>query len=265
MTGERMKQERRNEIQGQRQYSVLKANELVQKARYDLNLQELKLLSYIISKVKPTDTVETVYTIYVKDFCQVCGIDYASGKNYKMVKDHLKKLRDSSFWIVEETGKETLVGWIAYPTIDKGSGKIELQIDKRIHKYILDLYDNYTQYQLISTLPMKSAYSFRLYELLKSYAFTKRHTFQIDELKKQLAADRYVNFKDFRRAVLETATKEINLYTDIEIQWEPVTYGRKVVEIIFTIRERDAWEQMEAETRATNQIEGQLSIFDYYK
>jgi plasmid replication initiation protein len=78
-----------------------------------------------------------------------------------------------------------------------------------------------------------------------------------------LAADHYVNFKDFRRYVLEIATKEINLYSDIEVSWEPVYKGRKVVQVYFDIKQRDTWGRYIASNRANDQLEGQISIFDY--
>ena len=62
--------------------------------------------------------------------------------------------------------------------------------------------------------------------------------------------------------MIETAVKEINLYTDLEVSWEPVKHGNKVIEIIFHIKQRDAWGRYLAGQRATEQIEGQLSIFD---
>ena len=78
-----------------------------------------------------------------------------------------------------------------------------------------------------------------------------------------LSATNYVNFKDFRKYVLEVATKEINLYTDIEISWQPIKNGKKVVQIYFDIKQRDTWARYEASIAASEQIEGQISIFDY--
>ena len=251
------------EIDRQSSYSIIKSNELVQKARYDLNISELKILAYIFSKIKPTDQVLRDYTFSVKEFCQVCGIDYKNGMYYVEIKKHIKALRDKSFWMVDENGNEVLVGWLSKARINKGSGKIIVRLDEDIQKYVINLFDNFTQYELLSTLPMKSSYSFRIYELLKSYAFTKQHTFDIDDLKRKLAAEHYVNFKDFRRYVLEVATKEINLYTDIEISWEPLKKGRKVIQVRFDITQRDSWGNYLANSRALDQIEGQISLFDY--
>ena len=263
-----MSQRRKFEITQQRSYKVVKANEIIQRARYDLNITELKLLAFIISKIKPGDDKLQTYSFPVKDFCQVCGLDYTSGKNYERIKVLLKGLRDKSFWMMDEQGREVLVGWLNKARINKGSGIITVRLDDDMQEYVLGLFENYTQYELLSTLPMKSAYSFRIYELLKSYAFTKTHTFDVADLKKQLGAEHYTNFKDFRRFVIEKAVTEINLYTDLEVSWEPINYGRKVVEVKFTIRQRDTWGQAEALNRANGAIEkqvpGQLNIYDYY-
>lgn len=255
------------EITQQRSYTVVKSNELIQKARYDLNISELKTLAYIFSKIKPNDKELQDYTFSIKEYCQVCGIDYKNGANYLYIKKSIKSLRDKSFWLMDEKGNEVLVGWLSKARINKGSGKITVRLDEDIQKYVIGLFDNFTQYELLSTLPMKSSYSFRIYELLKSYAFTKHHTFDIDDLKSKLAAANYVNFKDFRRYVLEVATKEINLYTDLEISWEPIKKGKKVIQVKFDIKQRDTWGRYLASSRASDQIEGQLSLldYDYYK
>ena len=264
-----MSKSRKLEITQQRSYKIVKANEIIQKARYDLNIVELKMLAYIISKIKPGDTELHEYAFSVKDFCQVCGIDYTSGKNYDRIKKQLKGLRDKSFWVMEEDGREVLVGWLQKARVSTGSGVIKVKLDEDMHKYLIGLIGEHTQYEFLSTLPMKSEYSFRIYELLKSYAFTGGHTFKTDDLKRQLMAEHYKNFKDFRIYVIEKAIKEINLYTDLEVSWEPEYYGRKVDKVIFHIRQRDTWGQIEAEHRANDAIEdqlpGQMSIFDYYQ
>lgn len=258
-----MDYDRKIDIATQREYKVVKANEIIQKARYDLTITELKALAYIFSKIKPNDTELQEYTFSIKDYCQVCGIDYQSGKNYESTKKNLKALRDKSFWIMDENGNETTVGWLGKVRISKGSGKITVKLDEDMQKYVIGLFDNYTQYELLSTLPMKSAYSFRIYELLKSYAFTKRHTFDIDDLKLTLMATNYVNFKDFRKKVLEIAIKEINLYTDLEVSWEPVTKGKKVIQVKFEIKQRDVWGAIASNHRATQELDGQMNLFDY--
>ena len=255
----------RLEISEQRSYKVIKANEIVRKARYELNITELKILAYMISKVKPADQPDQDYTFSIQDFCRVCGIDHTSGKNYKRLKETLKSMGDKSFWLTQENGSEVLIRWLGKVKLDKRSGNVSIQFDKDLQRYIVGLYENYTQYELFATLPMTSSYSFRLYELLKSYQYKRdkyEQIFDVDDLKERLAAP-YPAFKDFRVRALDVATKEINLYTDLEISWEPIKGHRgKVEEIRFEVVQRDFFGRMETLANAKKKLDGQLSL-DY--
>ena len=63
-----MDYDRRIDILQQRDYKVIKANEIIQRARMDLGLPELKAFAYILSKVKPTDKEGQEYVFSVKGF-----------------------------------------------------------------------------------------------------------------------------------------------------------------------------------------------------
>ena len=266
-----------------RDYSIIKSNEIIQRAKYDLTLQELKILSYCFSMIKPNDSIDTTYTFSIIDFCKVSGIDYQNGKNYRNVKNALTRLLTRVFWMTDSDGSEVSYHWIEKVKIHRGKGKITVRFDEGLKRHIFGLMKNFTQYELLSTLPMQSQYSFRLYELLKSYAFTQEHRFSVDELKTALNATQYKRFADFHVRVIQKAVEEINLYTDIEVSYETITKGRNVASIIFYIRQRDTWGQIEARSNAKNaledkpkkkkkkkpepdgeQIEGQMQIDDYF-
>lgn len=259
----------RLEIIQRRDYKIVKANEIVQKAKYDLSITELKIMSYIFSMVRPTDHDGQAYTFSVKEFCDVCGIDSTSGKHYATIKAYLKGLRDKSFWLMKDDGSTTTVGWLAKATVVPKSGVAQVKLDEDLSKYIINLVDTpYTQYELICTLPMRSQYSFKLFELLRSYAIRKKITFEIDEFKDTLMVQNYKNFKDLRVKVIEPAIKEINVYTDIEVSWHPVFKGRKVIQVTFEISMKDNFDRLAAHEQATfaldnKQIEGQMSIQDF--
>lgn len=249
-----------------RDYKVVKGNEIIQKARYSLGLAEIKAFSFIISKIKPTDQVFCEYTFSINEYCRVLGIETNNGKNIQTVKKSLKSLVDKSFFLTLEDGTETSISWLNKIWIDKGKGTIRVRLDDDLQKYVTGLYTNYTQYELLCTLPMKSSYSIRIYELLKSYSFTKRHTFKIDELKRALGCEHYERFPDFKRRVIEIAVKEINTFTDLEVSWRPITEGRKVIEIEFYINTRDVLERIETQNKAmaaVNKNNQQLNIYDY--
>lgn len=233
------------EIKKSKGYLVVKSNDLIQRNRFELSLPEQKTVAYICSMIQPIQTEESgfqlEYEFKIREYCKICGIDYDNGKNYQDVKATLKKLRDKSMWLTLPDGSETTVGWLAKATTNKKSGIAHIKLDEDMMPYLFDLKQKFTQYQLYNVLGMKSAFSVRIYELMKSYSFRHTITFELDELKKLLMVEdvkSYNRFPDFRRKVLEKAQLEINELTDINIEFEPIKTGRKVTSIKFIIEEK---------------------------
>ena len=260
------------DIAKSRDYQVVKANELIQRTRYVLSLQEQKTLAYVISMIKPTDRILQEYEFDIQHFCKICEIDYNNGGNYAYVKKTLKNLRDRSFWVELEDGTETLCSWVNKVWCNKRSGKARIRLDDDLAKYLIGLSEQFTQYELINTLPMRSQYSFRLYELMKSYAFANRKIFNLEELKRKLMAEVYTRYVDVRRYVLDVAMNEINKYTDLQVSYEALKKGRRVAEIIFYIKKKDSYEKWKANNRGIEamagmskrkQTEGQMNMYDF--
>ena len=221
-----------------REYEVVKANRIIQNSRYELSTQEQKIILYLITKIKPGDTEFNLYEFKIVDFCKVCGIDKENGKNYADLKRTIKELADKSIWVTLENGKETLIRWIERPYIDHKGGTIEIKLDELMRPYLLQLKERFTAYSLYFTLAMKSKYSIRIYELLKSYEYLSGCTIEVDELKKMINAEKYTMYKDFRVNVLDVSLHEINEYSDIAVSYEIEKQGRKVDKIKFTIKSK---------------------------
>ena len=245
----------RIEILEKREFLVVKGNELIQKNRFELSLPEQKTVGFISSMIKPITPEakakqspycpdspwQLEYEFNIRDYCKVCGIDYAGGKNYKDIKATIKKLSDRSMWL-DDGKSEKLMRWLSYVEINKKSEKVNIEIDRTIAPFLFELKEKFTQYQLHNILAMKSAFSVRIYELMKSYAYQKSKTFELSELKRLLRVESvksYKNFADFKKRVLDKAQEEINELTDINIEFEPVTKGRKTVSVIFRIETKN--------------------------
>jgi len=244
------------EIFTKRDYLVVKGNELIQQNRYRLSLPEQKTIAFICSMIKPISALDRVnevpfqlvYEFNIRDYCKVCGLDYNNGKNYADVKATLKKLSDRSMWLNDGNG-EVLVRWLAKVRTNKKSGKALVELDRDLVPYLFDLGKKFTQYNLYNILPMKSAFSVRIYELMKSYSYQKTKTYSLDELKHLLMIENiksYNRFPDFRRKVLEKAQEEINNLSDINIFFEPIKIGRKVEKIKFKIELKTSIELLRA-------------------
>lgn len=254
-----MNRNEKDEISRKRNYWVVKGNELIQKNRFELSLTEQKTVAFICSMIKKASSVpyQLEYEFNIRDYCKVCGIDYDNGNNYATIKATLKSLRDRSMWLTLENGSETLVGWLSKVTTNKQSGIAHIELDRDLVPYLYELKERFTQYELFNILAMKSAFSVRIYELLKSYAYLKSKIFDIDDLKRLLGVENvksYVNFKDFRRYVLEIAEREINELTDINISYETIKKGKKVIKINFLIEDKKPLDRAIAGATANDRL-----------
>lgn len=238
-----------------RNYIVAKSNQIVQKSRYDFSVTEQRTISYICSLIKPIQAIDKAkgvpfqleYEFNILEYARICGL-VDNGKLYNEVKATLKNVSDKSMWLTLDDGSETVVRWLDRVTTNKRSGIAKIRIDDRLAPYLFDLKSKFLSYGLKNILNMKSQYSIRLYELLKSHHDSRiklektskkvSWTIELDELKHKLMIDELKAYSDFakvRTKVLEVSQKEINELTDISIYFEPITKGRKTEKIKFTI------------------------------
>lgn len=243
----------------ERDQTITKANELIRNTRFSLSVIEQKIVLYLISQIKPTDQNMKLYSFNIREFCTVCGMSIPNGAAYTELKDIIKKLADKSVWIrLPDQKTDTLLRWIEKPYINEHSGTIKIRLDRDMMPFLLQLKKNFTQYQLIYTLALRSKYSIRFYELIKSLHFHKdeelTQAISLEDLRRALGAETYTRYPDFRVRVLKPAVEEINQYTDETIICEPVKVGRRVDEILITIKPKGMVEKM----RVRDEIDKEL-------
>lgn len=250
-----------------RSKTVTKANDLIQKSRFNLSLQQQKIVLYLISQITPFDEDFKLYEFSIAEFCRVCGIDDNNGKIYQDLKTAIKEIADKSLWVEIAEKRETLVRWIEKPYIDAGSGIIRIRLDSDMKPFLLQLKQNFTSYELLWTLHFKSKYTIRLYELVKSIHFHElenyKRRYRVDELKKLLGGERYKEYRDFKRRVLTPSIKEINQYSDKTVVFEEVRRGRKVIEVEFRVSSKDSFETAKIRSDIEKELgSDQLTLWD---
>jgi len=165
-----------------------------------------------------------------------------SGKNYRNIKQALVKLSNTKTWIKfenEEKLDETMFQWITAFNLktDKKTNKtmVSISLNPFLQPYLLQLKGKFTYYELINILAMRSQYSLRLYEILKSYVFKGEVRYEIEDFKRVLNAEHYKKFAQIRIRVIEPALDEINKYTDIQCSYSTVKESRMIAAIVFYV------------------------------
>lgn len=247
------------DIIAQRQGYVVKANKFIQQSRYNLTMQQQRILLYLIAQIQPDQTEFQETELSIIDFCELCGI---GGKNYADIKAAVKSLADCSFWM-EYEDKSKLVRWIASypaPVVEKNSGIIRLKLSDSLRDYLLQLRERFTVYELQWVLAFRHRYSIRLYEYVCSrhYDGMKPYTFAVpvDELMAIMGATAYKRFADFHCKCLAPSVAEIDTMTDKSLSYELKKRGKTVTAIQFTISTQPDFERI----RRDSDIQHRLGI-----
>jgi len=250
-----------SEARKARQQMVAQGNELIRHARNHLTAQEQNIVHYLISTIKPKDTDFKPVTFTIQYFCELCGIDYEGGKNHRDIKKALKSLADKSIWIEPEEEVDILIRWVDTYEIRRRPATVTAWLSQSIKPYLLNLIKqgNYTQSELVSFLALRSMYSKRLFEILKSYQHKNYgltiKEFELEELKKLSNAEKYKIYNNFKQKVLDIAMKEINETTDIEVRYTALKEGRKYAKISFTIQRKQPMEKYKSHILAENKLD----------
>ena len=264
---------------------IVKSNDYVL-AHYHLETYEQKIILLCISKIKQNQLEGKAaldFTLQVSEIKKFLGIK--SNDIYKELKNIALKLTDHFIEIEIEKGFKMIR---PFPYAEYSNGQFILHFEKSMEPQLINLASNYTQYALDNVKMLKSTYSIRLYEVLKSYEFKKTQKLELEELKEMIGVkekiimdsskpktgenilikDKYKLYGDFKRRVLVIAQKEIEKSTDIRFDFEEIKSGRKVTQIIFKIYKKELEQEYPQknikEEECKEDKNGQLSFNIYY-
>lgn len=216
---------------------VTQANELIQ-ASYRLTLHEKKLILTALSFCDSRHEIPKKITITASEFSEVSGIDINT--SYKKLYEAADNLYERSIKI--ETNDETdEFRWIQQKiTKHKGEGQITILWSDPVIKYISQLKQQFTTYNLGSVGRLNSFYSIRLYEILMQFNSTKERLITVKKFRKILGIeDKYKTWRDLRRYVIDPAVSELNQRTELVISYESFKTGRAITDLLFTFKQNN--------------------------
>jgi plasmid replication initiation protein len=223
---------------------ILKQDNRITTARYELSAVEKRIMYILISKIRNKfvlndDGQRDLFNDLVIQTTSSELVSTLQETNTKRVKQALKSLRLRSFeWdngLPEDDPNHEWfeVGFINYGDW-KRNGIIEFQVSKKILPFFIELTEKFTQYSLIVAISLKSKWSQRFYELLCRWRQSGGFQLPISDLRKQFALeDKYTEYASLRSRVIDVAHKEIKkLYKDgkcdIYFEYSELKQGRSV-------------------------------------
>ncbi|QAS54766.1 initiator RepB protein (plasmid) [Halobacillus litoralis] len=215
--------------------TVTKSNQLIE-ANYtsQLSEREQKIILYIVSKVQKDDEDFQTYTLSIGQFTNMMGL---KRPKYEELKEITKRLLSKVIEIKREGGV-LQTQWLSTAEYNEWQGTIDFTFHPKMKPFLLYLKKEFTSYKLINIMRLSGRYSIRIYELMKKWERLKKTEFSIQELRLMLGIqNKYNDYSNFRKRVLDPAKKELDEKTDISFDYEPLRKnGRSTSHIRFHIK-----------------------------
>ncbi|HLR76015.1 MAG TPA: replication initiation protein [Balneolaceae bacterium] len=204
-----------------------------------LSLVQKRIFALTIQQIKRDDDELKTYTIEIQDlvdagtsrriFSQIEQETDSLLRKILLKKEHIEgqEFPETSRWSLVINAKHR-----------PGEGNLEIRLHPDIREMLLDLKEqgNFTPVPVAELLACRSTYGQRMYELLYSWRRTGRWETTVKDLRFSLGVeDKYSNFSDFRRFILEKAQKDLKKHTNMRFTWEAESRkkGRKITHLIF--------------------------------
>lgn len=231
------------------------ANQFIQNARYKLSPREQKLILYMATLLRPEDSDFETYLVPVSEIEYILKSDETKkhGSFYERLDDLLDSITDKKItfptdFTVDGHRLRGHINWVAgaVPKYDEhGVLCVEFGFSPQMKPFLLGLKERFTRFEFLEVAKMKSGFSIRIYQMCKAYYFENirhgRNVFaaNIKEFKSRLGiADKYPDFRNFRRKVLDVAREEINEKTHLRIEFDFIKKGRNITDLRIVINEK---------------------------
>lgn len=226
---------------------VSMSNALV-RAGHGLTLAEKRIVAMAISKLDsragvPLSGIAPTTRITAAEYAEAFELDTRTAyEQLKSAADHLLKRIITSFEPAYRRGgtpiKITKMHWVGQADYHAGEGWVELHWWHKLLPHLLGLKRQFTTYQLQQTSALRSAYSWRLLELLTRFESTGWAEYTIEDFCTSMDASekQQANFAKIRTKIIEPAVRELSEKDGWLIEWQPLKKGRKVAGLRFTFK-----------------------------
>ena len=237
-------------------FLVKKANDLTI-ARYSMTVNEQRLLLACISQI-PVDAQITSEFEFVLTIEQAQDLFYSesSKKNiYRDMREAVAALYERDVKIPLQNGDVLQTRFVSSIVWVADKNTIKVNFAPKILPYLTMLKSNFTRYRLGCVVQLTSFYAVRIYELIVNWwqngqCFKKQ--IEIEELKQILdIEEKYTQFGEFKKSVIERAISQINESTDFQVKVEFKKLKRSFKWITFTWSRKEEAIQAEKAKKET--------------
>lgn len=210
----------------------------VMRASHGLTLPEKRMIAAALAKSDTTDgralTDERFWTVKLSaaEYAETFAVtaDTAYEQLQAAADGLLSKLIEAP-----KTGPRGAVRvakhqWLLRAEYAKGEGTVTATWHPDLRPFVFCLRREFTTYKLKHAAALRSVYSWRLFECLKSWDGAGKWSPTIEEFWSAMDAKpaHRANFKALRQRIIEPAVAELREKNGLLIDWQPIKDGRRV-------------------------------------
>lgn len=219
-------------------YWVQKSDPLLLMRSVPFSLGELKILDTYISRINATDDTRRTVIFTKEEYEELMGLTSA---NYRALEKHTEGLLGKVVTLEmpnKDFLKFVLFTKAYYHKDEYGKPIIEITCTEEAKElfFCVNKY-HYFKYALENVINLTRKASYLLYVYIRSNRYRRKWEVPLEKLRDTIldckGQESYLAFKEFKRAVLEPAVKEVNAKTDCHFEYEAVKRGRRVAKIKF--------------------------------
>jgi plasmid replication initiation protein len=206
------------------------------------NLNDYQVFLQLVSKLGKVDInstyvqpeqLEREHTITAKEFSQAFGVDINTA--YGVLKRAGNKLARTAITLQKpelfEIWDIAICGIAKYNTKE---GSLTVKFTEEIMPYLAQVKQKFVLYNLKEIANFGSLYSTRLYELIQEFKDTGYIIKSVAQLREIFAVGKkFPDYNNFKRYTFAHAVDEINAQYEMNLKFEEIKEGRKVVSIRF--------------------------------
>jgi plasmid replication initiation protein len=212
---------------------VVKSNDLIN-ASYKLSLNEHRLILGAIGRVDATKALSEgkMFRVEVQHIADLCEVS-STGNLYRDMRQAATRLFRRSI-VIKGDMKQSFLRWVWRVDYFDKEGAIGLYFSPDVIPYISTLNSKFAKYRLEDVAKFRSAYSYRVYELLAQWQGIGYREIAIEELRELLCLEgKYKRWAELKRNVIDTAILEINEHSNLSVSYGYRKQSRRIVAIQF--------------------------------
>ena len=228
----------------------------------DFNHTDYQVFLRLVSKIGGIDRdgkyiqpeqLQREHTLSAKEFSELFNADIHN--SYKFLHKSCKKLMKTSIIIEKPDLCETWeINVCSMAQYNKEEGSITVEFTDRIMPYLAQVRARFVLYNLKEISNFGSLYTTRLYELLQEFKDTGWMLKSVKQLREAFAVgnNKFKLYGHFKTNTFAHACKEINANYNMDLRFEEIKEGRKVVAVKFFFKQSVI-------SQITNQETGEVS------